>query len=153
MTRKTDILNLVESELKRIDWTTDSRTGIPRSPYTYKSNVFDNVFKDFKFLDEINDFPTITFVTSNESRNHIGDGTKFGDISILIRAYIKTENALDAADDLIEDIEFVLNGIPNASGACASEIQELIVNSVNTDEGLFEPYGIAELTATITYLV
>lgn len=144
MTRKTDILDILVTELKRIDGTIDTRV-ISRTPYTYKSNVFKNVNKKFKFLDEINDFPYITFMTTTESRIHIGAGVKFGKINVTFRGYVKAENSLNAGDDLLEDIDFILNSIND----CV--LEEVKVLTATTDEGLFEPWGICEMTAEILY--
>ena len=147
MTRKTDILDFLVTELKRINGTTDTRV-LPRAPYTYKSNVFKNVNKKFKFLDEINDFPYITFMTTTESRVHIGAGVRFGKINVTFRGYVKAENSLNAGDDLLEDIDFIINSI-SYFGEC--DIEEVKVLTATTDEGLFEPWGICEVTAEILY--
>lgn len=152
MTQRTDILDLLVTELKRIDKSIDTR-AIPRTPYTYKSNVFGNVEKKFQFLDEINDFPYITFMVTSENREHIGAGIKYGIINISVRGYVYEENALNAADDLLEDIDFIINSISYLSEACDIGLEEMKVLTAGTDEGLFEPYGICEITAEARYQI
>ena len=157
MAKRSDIINYIVDQLKLINGTTDTRVG----SYTFHHNVHNKVFSEFKFMDEINERPFITFVDTSENRIHLGAGEKLGQINLGIRAYVnnyKYTLALDAADDIIEDIEHILNlisknknEIPNAP--CLYDIQELRVNTVGTDEGLFEPDGIAEITATITYIL
>ena len=44
MSRRTQIIDFVVTELKRINGNTDSRSAPTRSGYEYKTNVFNNVF-------------------------------------------------------------------------------------------------------------
>jgi len=53
MSRRTQIIDFVVTELKRINGNTDSRKAPTRSGYEYKTNVFNNVFRRLKFLNEI----------------------------------------------------------------------------------------------------
>lgn len=150
MARKTDIIDLLVEELKRIDKSVDKRGGIPRTPYQYKSQV-SQVFPTFKFIQEINDFPSICLIAGAEARTHIGGGIRFGILDITIKGYVYAENAIDASDDLLSDIEFIVNSLGYIPGKCASEIEEAIVNNVGSDEGLGEPFGVCQVDCEITY--
>jgi len=151
MSRRTEIIDFLVEELKRINKTTDSRVGLLRSPYTYKSDLGENVFRRFKYLEEINDFPAITMTVIDEDREAIGSDVHFGTLAIAFRGYVKSENALDACDDLADDMEFVLDGINHTATAASKEIVDSKVISVESDQGLFEPYGIAIVEAEIMY--
>ncbi len=151
MARKTDIIDLLLTEMKGIDGETDTRAGVPDIPYTYKSKVFNNVFRKFKYIDEINDFPTICFIVGSEGRQHIGAGVRYGSLEITVRGYVYSENVLNAADDLADDIEHVLNSLGYLAAFCPVEIVESRVIRVGTDEGLFEPHGIVDIAAEIVY--
>lgn len=151
MSRRTEIIDFLVSELKRINKTTDSRVGLLRSPYTYKSDVGENVFRRFKYLDEINDFPAITMSVVDEDREAIGADVHFGNLDLTFRGYVKSENALDACDDLADDIEFVIDGINHTATAASKEIVDCKVMAVESDQGLFEPYGIAMVDIEIIY--
>ena len=67
-TKNTIIANLI-THMKSINGQTHTVDGCPFSPYTYKNNVFNNVTDEFKYLENINDFPTVSFIqTSQKSR-------------------------------------------------------------------------------------
>ena len=53
--RRTEIIDLLVIELKKID----GGTSTFNSNYTYNTNLFNNVERKLKFLDEINDFPSL----------------------------------------------------------------------------------------------
>ena len=61
------------------------------------------------------------------------------------------ENALDACDDLADDMEFVIDGINHTATAASKEVVDCKVMSVETDQGLFEPFGIAMVDIEIIY--
>ena len=152
MARKTDIIDLVETELKRIDGTEDTRI-VPHAPRTFLSNVYNNVDRQFRFIDDVNDFPFITFISTNETRTHIGGGVKYGTLDLTIRGYVQGENALNLADDLAEDIEYILGTLAFISDGRYKDIEDVRIISISTDEGLFEPLGICLVDAQIEYLI
>lgn len=153
MARKTDVIDLLITELKRIDGSTDNRTAVQNVPYTYNHNLHGNVFRIFKFLKDINDFPTITLMIGTETRQHIGGGVKYATLDVAIRGYTRSENALDATDDLIEDIEHSFNALGFLPELCPVDLVDSRIVAVSTDEGLFEPHGIADVEAQIVYEV
>lgn len=153
MSRKSDVISLLVTELKRINGGTDVRTSLPDIPYTYKSNVNNNVFSKFKFLQEINDFPTITLLVGTESRTHIGADVRYGNLNVLIQGYTRSEDVLNSADDLLEDIEHTINSLGFLFDFCPVDLVESRITSLATDEGLFEPFGIVQVNALIIYEV
>ena len=124
MSRRTEIIDFLVSELKRINKTTDSRVGLLRSPYTYKSDVGENVFRNFKYMNEINDFPAITMSILDENREAIGADVHFGTVELTLRGYVKSENALDACDDLADDMEYVIDGVNHTTTAASKEVED-----------------------------
>lgn len=109
-----------------------------------------NVHKRFKYLDELNDFPSITFLAGGEDRIHYGAGEKFGRMNVQIRNYVFAEDQLDAAEELSNNVE--LSVIDKFAGAHRDlGVQSAQVVEFRTDEGLFSPYGIGDQTVTITY--
>ena len=132
-TRRTQIMDALVSDL-------ESKTDVAAG----------NVHKRYKYLDEINDFPSITFVTRGEDRVHYGGANKFARISIDLRAYVFAEDQLDAAELLASDIETKVLDVFAASHR-AKEVDEALVISFRTDEGLMAPYGIADMSLVITY--
>lgn len=151
MSRRTQIIDFVVTELKRINGNTDSRSAPTRSGYEYKTNVFNNVFRRLKFLNEINDFPTLCVSAGAEDRLEIGAGVRFGTMGVQIRGYVKSENSLDTAEDLVDDIEFVINTMAIEANNDTFQIVDARVESVETDEGLFEPFGVVNIGVIIRY--
>lgn len=109
-----------------------------------------NVHKRFKYLDELNDFPSITFLAGSEDRIHYGAGEKFGRMEIQIRNYVFAEDQLDAAEELSNNVEIdVIDKFAKLHPDLG--VESANVTEFRTDEGLFSPYGIGDQTVTITY--
>jgi hypothetical protein len=87
----------------------------------------------------------------DEDREAIGADVHFGNLELTLRGYTKSENALDACDDLADDMEFVIDGINHTAAAASKEIVDCKVMVVETDQGLFEPYGIAMVDIEVLY--
>ena len=152
---RTQVVDLLVSDLKNIDGgTATSNPNNYIDPYTFKSNVFDtNVFRNWKYLEEINDFPTICFMVGAVSRQHVGGDVRYEFFEVNFRGYVHGEDSLNLADDLAEDIDFVVNSFRNKASTTNStlEISDALVLSVSTDEGLFDPYGLCDIRAQISY--
>ena len=152
MSRRTQIIDFVVTELKKINGAVDSRTAPIRSGYTYKTNVFNNVFRRMKYINEINDFPTLCVTSGGEDRVEIGAGIRFGTITIDIRGYIKsTDNSLDEAENLGDDIEFIINTLNIETNASTFQITDARITSIETDEGLYEPFGVVNVGVLLRY--
>lgn len=151
-TRRTNIIGLLVEELKRIDGQLDSRPVPIRKDYTYKTDLSNNVFRGFEFLHEVNDFPSVYLQPGEEDRLEIGAGVRFGTLLIALRAYLYSEDALNACEDLADDIEFVVNSISRLS-LDSLEITDARVTSLETDEGLFSPYGILNMEILVRYQI
>ena len=152
---RTQVVDLLITELKNIDGgTATSNPGNFIEPYTFKSNVFDtNVFRNWKYLEEINDFPTICFMVGAVTRQHVGGDVRYEFFEVNFRGYVHGEDSLNLADDLSEDIDFIVNSFRNRALTSNStlEISDSLVLSVSTDEGLFDPYGLCDIRAQISY--
>ena len=152
---RTEVIDLLVSDLKNIDGgTATSNPGNFIDPYTFKSNVFDtNVFRNWKYLEEINDFPTICFMVGAVTRQHVGGDIRYEFFEVNLRGYVHGEDSLNLADDLSEDIDFIVNSFRNRALTTNStlEISDGLVLSVSTDEGLFDPYGLCDIRAEISY--
>ena len=91
----------------------------------------------------------------SETRQYLGAGEKFRYLSLTFRCYVQEDDAVEALERLMEDVETVLetnNPITytNNLGAVQSTIQTSIV-SIDTDEGVLDPLGIGELTCVVQY--
>ena len=141
--RRRDIANFLVGELKKIDGDVSSFD----SSYTYQVNLFNNVFRRLKFLDEINDFPSAYLQAGTENRIYDSKGLTTSTLDIMIRVYAHTENAVEDLESTMQDIEFVIYNMDTEQYG----IMDVQVATMGTDEGLLDPYGIGEVGVTVQY--
>jgi hypothetical protein len=111
-----------------------------------------NVTRRLAFLHEVNDFPAICTYTPRETRTHYGDGRRIAQITLNVRGYSYS------GDDAIGECELLARSIEDAVDTYARAhpdlgLYEARVLSLRTDEGLYAPHGITDLTVQITYEV
>ena len=121
----------------------------------YLTDVSGNVSPRLKFLDEIQEFPAIHLNAGSEVREYQGCGYKDRFLNITIRCYVQEEDAVDALDKLLEDVETLLEA--NSSlryvdrrGNPQSTLKNTII-SIDTDEGVLEPLGVGEISLEVQY--
>lgn len=142
--RRQSIVNALVEKLKGINGTGN-----------FLSNVFGNVSPRLKFWDEVEDFPAIHLNAGSETRDYQGGGYKDRFLSVVIRIYVKEEDSVDALDKLIEDVETVLED--NARLAYTDRqnksqtTQMITIVSIDTDEGVLEPFGVGEILVQVRY--
>lgn len=139
MARRTEILNYLVDRLSTIN----TSNG-------YLTNVSE-VHRSYKYLDDINDFPTISLGgTPREDLVQIGDGQNLRSLRQSIRAYVMSdEDSLADSENLAHDIEQVV--IDYAANAANLSVYRSQVLSVGTDEGLFSPYGVVDVEVEMVY--
>ena len=141
--RRRDIANFLVGELKKID----GGVSTFDSSYTYQVNLFDNVFRRLKFLDEINDFPSVYLQAGTENRIYDSKGLTTSTLDIMLRVYIHTETAVEELESTMQDIEFVIYNMDTEKYG----MMDVQVSTMGTDEGLLDPYGIGEVGVTVQY--
>jgi len=114
-----------------------------------------NVEPRLKFWDEIEEFPAIHINAGSETREYLGAGEKFRYLTLTFRCYVNEENPVEALERLMEDVETVIetnNPITYTDnlGKVQSTIQTTIL-SIDTDEGVLDPFGIGEIITTVQY--
>ena len=143
--RRKEIIEFLVTQLKEIDGQT---SGFSAS-YTYGNNLFNNVFRKLKFLDEGNDFPAIYISAGTEIRDFNSKNLTLATLDATIRAYVFGEdNSQDLSDSLVQDIEHVIYSLGDNPD---KGILDITIDNISTDEGLATPYGIAEVELTIVY--
>ena len=142
--RRLGIVNALVDKLKDIDG-----TGL------YLSNVDNNVSPRLKFWDEVEEFPAIHLNAGSESREYLGAGQKTRFLSITIRCYIQAEDAVEALDELLEDVETVLEDNSRLAykdrNNATQYTQQITIVSIDTDEGVLEPLGVGEILIEVRY--
>jgi len=108
-----------------------------------------------KFWDEVEEFPAIHLNAGSETREYQGGGFKDRFLNITVRCYVNQEDATDALDELLEDVETVLedNSRLRYYDRMGLEqfTQQITIISIDTDEGVLEPLGVGELLIEVRY--
>tara|TARA_R110000823_G_scaffold310452_1_gene435372 strand:- start:85 stop:534 length:450 start_codon:yes stop_codon:yes gene_type:complete len=141
--RRRDIANFLVGELKKID----GGVSTFDSSYTYQVNLFNNVFRRLKFLDEINDFPSVYLQAGTENRIYDSKGLTTSTLDIMLRVYVHKETAVEELESTMQDIEFVIYNMDTEQYG----MMDVQVATMGTDEGLLDPYGIGEVGVTVQY--
>ena len=142
MSRRQSIAKALTEKLKDID-------GSPG----YNTNIFGNAYPTLKFWDQVADFPSIYLTTGTEVREyHPGDFT-WAFLGISIKVYTRGENPQEELENLLEDIEKIIhdNRVLVYDSVNNYETTEILIQSITTDEGLLEPYGVGEINLQVRY--
>ena len=143
--RRGNIVDFLVTSLKNINGSASTYNNA----YTYNNNLFDNVYRKLKFLDEVNDFPALYLSAGTENRNFNSLSLTVATLDVTIRAYVYGEdNSQSLADDLVQDIEHVIYSLGDNPD---KGILDITIDSISIDEGLAAPYGLAEVELTVVY--
>jgi hypothetical protein len=143
--RRSEIVDFLVTSLKNIDGAVSNYNP----SYTYTQNLFNNVYRRIKFLDEVNDFPALYLSAGTEIRDFNSLSLTVATLDVTIRAYVYGEdNSQSLADDLVQDIEHVIYSLGDNPD---KGILDIIIDSISIDEGLAAPYGLAEVELTVVY--
>jgi hypothetical protein len=143
--RRTEIVQFIVTRLKEID----GEISPYDSAYTFVTNVFGNVFRKIKFLDEVNDFPSLYVSAGTEIRDFQSENLTVATLDVIIRAYVYGEdNSQTLSDDLAQDVEHIIYSLGDNPD---KGILDITIDNITTDEGLAIPYGIAEIELSVVY--
>lgn len=108
-----------------------------------------------KFWDEVEEFPAIHLNAGSETREYQGGGYKDRFLNITIRCYVNQEDSVDALDELLEDVETVLEEnsrfVYYDRNGLEQYTQQITIISIDTDEGVLDPLGVAEVLIEVRY--
>tara|TARA_Y100000385_G_C13060684_1_gene624253 strand:+ start:1453 stop:1905 length:453 start_codon:yes stop_codon:yes gene_type:complete len=108
-----------------------------------------------KFWDEVEEFPAIHLNAGSETREYQGGGYKDRFLNITIRCYVNQEDSVDALDELLEDVETVLEDnsrfVYYDRMGLEQFTQQISIISIDTDEGVLDPLGVAEILIEVRY--
>ena len=144
-TKRKKVIDAIVNKLKGID-----------GNHPYNSNVFDNVTGRLKFLDEIEQYPSLCVVAGDEFREYLPDQFKWRLLDITIRAYVNDNNDVqETLALLLEDIERVIDDndslVYDDTVSPSLSTTSLTIGSISTDEGVIAPLGIGEMTVRVRY--
>jgi len=142
--KRQSIVSALVSELNKID-----------GSGSFMTDMGTNVHPTLKFWDEIEEFPAIHINAGSETREYLGGGVKNRFLSVTVRIYVNEEDSVDALDSLIEDVETVLEENSRLSYTdklgLTEFAQQITIISIDTDEGVLDPIGVAEMLVEVRY--
>jgi hypothetical protein len=143
-TRRLGIVDGLVSKLKDID-----------GSGAYLTNLNQNVSPRLKFWDEVEEFPAVHLNAGSETRNYLGGGQKDRFLTVTIRCYVQAEDAVQALDELLEDVETVVEEnsrlLYKDRNNADQYTHQITVISIDTDEGVLEPMGVGEMLLEVHY--
>lgn len=144
-TARTSIIKALAEKLKVING------EIP-----YKTNLSNNSYPFLKFWDEISDLPSVYMSAGSETREYLPGAFVWGFLGISLKLYVKGEDPAQKLEDLLTDVEKVIDAnrtLVYDVDTPGAQTVEILINSIVTDEGLLEPYGVGEVNITVQYPV
>ena len=119
------------------------------------TDLYDEVHPRLKFWDEVETFPAVHLNAGSETRVYQSGGYKDRYLNITIRCYVKESDATIALDGLIEDVETLLEihgqlEYVDKQGT-AQTTHDILIISIDTDEGVLEPFGVGEILIQVHY--
>ena len=142
MSSRTSIVNAIAEKLKSI--TKDNG---------YNTDLWSQVHPTLKFWDECNNFPSIYMSAGTETRDYLPGGFTCGFLGVSLKLYVKGEFPSEQLELLMEDVEKCINTNRTLTYNSTAQTTEILINSLITDEGLLEPYGVGEINITVQYQV
>ena len=142
--RRANILQSIAEKLKDID-----------GSGAFLTDLQNNVHPRLKFWDQVDQFPAVHLNAGSESRQYQAGGYKDRFLAVTIRCMVNEEDAQDALNILMEDIETVLED--NAELEYVDKLnntfktQQITIVSIDTDEGVLEPLGVGEILIEVRY--
>jgi hypothetical protein len=142
--RRLGIVAALVNKLKDIDGTGE-----------FLTNLNENVSPRLKFWDEVEEFPAVHLNAGSETREYQTGGYKDRFLSVTIRCYVQAEDAVEALDELMEDVETTLEDNSRLRYKDRNNVdqytQQITVVSLDTDEGVLEPLGVGEMLIEVRY--
>lgn len=105
-----------------------------------------SVFSRFKYMDEINDFPSVCLHTNLNTKIFDQTNEYGGYLTINIRCYVHNEDAIGECDTLLQNIEEIIHELNNRE-----LFEDIRIKSIDSDEGLVTPFGIADIVLEVRY--
>ncbi len=143
-TRRSGIINALVEKLKEINGTGHFLTDLNQS-----------VSPRLKFWDEVEEFPAVHLNAGSETREYQTGGYKDRFMSVTLRCYVQEDDAVQALDELMEDVETILEDSSRLeyrdSRGTQLYTKQITIVSIDTDEGVLEPLGVGEMLIEVHY--
>ncbi len=143
-TRRLGIIQALVEKLKEIDGNGD-----------FNTDLYGNVSPRLKFWDEVSEFPSVHLNAGSETRLYQAGGYKDRFLAVTVRIYVQAEDAVEALEELLEDIETVIETNSRLEyidrRGDTQSTQQITIVSIDTDEGVLEPLGVGEMLLEVRY--
>jgi len=143
MTRRISIVTALAEKFKVING-----TG------TFKSDLSDNSYPKLRFWDEVQDFPCVYSTAGSELREYLPGDFTWGHLNVSVKVYVRSESeAQQLLEDLLDDLENVIDANRVLVYDITNNLSttEILIQSITTDEGLLNPYGVGEINLQVRY--
>jgi hypothetical protein len=143
MTRRISIVTALAEKFKIIDGTGK-----------FKSDLSDNSYPKLKFWDEVQDFPCVYLTAGSELREYLPGDFTWGHLNVSVKVYVRSESeAQQLLEDLLDDLENVIDANRVLVYDITNNLSttEILIQSITTDEGLLNPYGVGEINLQVRY--
>ena len=142
--KRQSILEALATKLKEID-----------GSGAFLSNLSENVSTKLKFWDEIQEYPAVHLNAGGETRQYQGGGYKDRFLTVTIRCYVNEEDPQLALSNLLEDVETVLENHSKLTYFDSTFLKhathQITILSLETDEGVLDPFGVGEILIEVRY--
>jgi len=142
--RRANIVRALAEKLKDID-----------GSGAFISDLQNNAHPTLKFWDEVEEFPAIHLNAGAETREYQGGGYKDRFLSITLRCYVNEDDAQEALNVLMEDVETILEDSAQLEYLDRQnnsfKTQQITIISIDTDEGVLDPLGVGEILIEVRY--
>ena len=142
--RRKRIIDALVTKLKTID-----------GQGAFLTDVGGNVHPRLKFWDEIEQFPALHLNAGGETRVYQTAGIRDRFLAVTVRCYVQDEEAQEALNELLEDVETVLEDSSRLQYVekmnNVFHTQQITIISIDTDEGVLEPLGVGEILLEVRY--
>ena len=142
--RRANIVRALAEKLKDID-----------GSGAFISDLQNNAHPTLKFWDEVEEFPAIHLNAGAETREYQGGGYKDRFLSVTLRCYVNEDDAQEALNVLMEDVETILEDSAQLEyfdrQNNSFKTQQITIISIDTDEGVLDPLGVGEILIEVRY--
>ena len=138
-TKRLKVVEAIATLIRNIDGSDD-----------YNSNLYENVYTDQKYWDELEEFPSVTVIAGNESREYVG-GVQWAYLTILITIYVRNEKPQREIESIFKDIEILLDANNTLTIDSQSVCTDLLLRTLADDGGILSPQGVGEMTYNVQY--
>ena len=144
VSKRANIIAALATELKKIN-----------GAGQFLVDLNNNVSTRLMFWDEVDDFPCVHLNAGSETRTYQGAGYKDRFLAVTIRCYVNEEDAQMSLNALMEDIETVIENSNTLQYTDKQNqiynVQQMSIISIDTDDGVLEPYGVGEILIEVRY--